>query len=239
MEYSKSFIQLINEVKNDEYIGFGNPNSKILFIGKECALDLTKIEDKDVYDKSNNTNWSHWNQNINDNSITPESIPIWKEANEFNPLFPYKGDSLPSGNGTWNNYSKIISLLYPNMIDNDRPFHQFSFLTEFNDLVSKYSKHSEDVKKAINRRCTNVLSKPFFRQFPITIVGCGHYVPEYNINLENVFNQKWEGITVHISKNEWINIHRTENRILIHTRQLSMCSNKLIKTIVDLCRQYI
>lgn len=239
MKYSEEFIQLINETENGEFIGFGNPNSKILFVGKECGLDLANKVGKLVYETSNKPNWFHWNQNIQDASISPETIPVWKYSNEFNPLFPYKGDSLPKGNGTWNNYSKIVSQLFPGMVSKERPFHQFSFLTELNDQVRKYSIHLEAVQGAINRRCANVLPKPFFRQFPIVIVGCGHYVPEYNVNLEEVFNQKWDGSTISVGKNEWINVHRNGDRILIHTRQLSMCSNKLIEEIVALCRQYI
>ena len=239
MKYSEEFIQLIDETENGEFIGFGNPNSKILFVGKECGLDLTNQVDKFVYEKSNKPNWEHWSQNIKDTPITPESIPVWKDSNEYNPLFPYKGDSLPACNGTWNNYSKIVSQLFSEMVTESSPFHQFSFLTELNDLVMKFSTHSEEVQNAINRRCANLLSKPFFRQFPIVIVGCGHYVPEYNVNLEEVFDQKWDGSTISVGKNEWINVHRNGNRILIHTRQLSMCSNKLIEEIVALCRQYI
>ena len=42
MEYSKEFIELINRLSptNDEhlqFVGFGNPNSRILLIGKECG----------------------------------------------------------------------------------------------------------------------------------------------------------------------------------------------------------
>ena len=66
MKYSEEFIQLIDETENGEFIGFGNPNSKILFVGKECGLDLTNHVDKFVYEKSNKPNWEHWNQNIID-----------------------------------------------------------------------------------------------------------------------------------------------------------------------------
>lgn len=48
MKYSEEFIQLIDETENGEFIGFCNPNSKILFVGKECGLDLTNHVDKFV-----------------------------------------------------------------------------------------------------------------------------------------------------------------------------------------------
>lgn len=45
MEYRKEFIELIDSLKNENnknlrFVGFGNPNSKILIIGKECSFDL-------------------------------------------------------------------------------------------------------------------------------------------------------------------------------------------------------
>lgn len=249
MEYSKEFIQLIQKEeiqRNNEFIGFGNPNSKVLFVGKECSLgpdnpkNPKKDEDKFVHEKSNKPNLQHWEYNINNPSVTPDSIPIWKETGKFNPLFPYKGDPLPIGNGTWNNYNKIISALYPGQVSVATPFHLFSFHTELNDLVMKNSVYSDKVRNAIKRRCANLFPEPFFRNFPIVIVGCGYYKDKYGINIEDVFDQKWEGPTRSVPEtNEWINVHRNNNRILIHTRQLSMCSNNLIEEIVKLCRPYL
>ena len=45
MEYSKEFKALLNDSNWNQlepyqkYIGVGNPNAKILIVGKECALD--------------------------------------------------------------------------------------------------------------------------------------------------------------------------------------------------------
>lgn len=245
MEYSEEFIQLINkkEIQDEsEFIGFGNPNSKVLFVGKECSLN--EEEDKYEYENCNKPNLQHWERNINDSSVTLENIPIWKETGKFNPLFPFKDKEkefrLPIGNGTWNNYSKIISELYPGKVSAKTPFHQFSFLTELSDQIMKKSVYSDEVGETIKRRCANVFSEPFFHTFPIVIVGCGHYVRDYGIDLQNLFDQKWEGLTRSVpNTNEWINVHRNNNKILIHTRQLSMCSNNLIEEIVKLCRPYL
>ena len=39
MEYSIGFNALLNDPAwKGRYIGAGNPNSKILFVGKECAI---------------------------------------------------------------------------------------------------------------------------------------------------------------------------------------------------------
>lgn len=47
MEYRKEFIELIDSLKNENdknlrFVGLGNPNSKILIIGKECSFDKKK-----------------------------------------------------------------------------------------------------------------------------------------------------------------------------------------------------
>ena len=150
MNYSKEFISLIKDTeKEKDFIGFGNPNAKILFVGKECALDLNKPRDKDVYERSNLPNWTHWYNNINDISITPDTVKEWKKTGEFNPLFPYKKDNLPLGNCTWRNYQKIINLLYPEATSDFATFHQYSFLTEFNAVVSKYSERTKAVEESM------------------------------------------------------------------------------------------
>lgn len=57
-KYSKKFIDLVNnsfinsnnlessekEFGNPYYVGFGNPNSKILILGKEKGFDINNLE---------------------------------------------------------------------------------------------------------------------------------------------------------------------------------------------------
>ena len=83
MKYSEEFIQLIDETENGEFIGFGNPNSKILFVGKECGLDLTNHVDKFVYEKSNKPNWEHWNQNLKSASNLNGNLNCSKELEHY------------------------------------------------------------------------------------------------------------------------------------------------------------
>ena len=235
MDYSKEFLDLIAFTKKtDDFIGYGNPNAKILIIGKEEALDMGIEDDKRIYEIAVKRNCELWEKNYA-SSITPDSIPVWKDSKDFNPLYPWKGDELPKG--TWTNYQKLINRLYPEAdAGKMTTFHQYAFITEFNDLPSKKSKRKDpEVQQRITHRCKNVLNHPFYKSFPIVIAACGHYVKDYNINLEDIFNQKYiEPESVKI-KREWINIHRKDNRILIHTRQLSNAfSFKLIERIADI-----
>ena len=61
MEYRKEFIELIDSLKNENnknlrFVGFGNPNSKILIIGKECSFDLKSEQDSFFYKLENQDN---------------------------------------------------------------------------------------------------------------------------------------------------------------------------------------
>lgn len=244
MEYSNEFKDLIDRIEQTkDFIGYGNPNAKILIIGKEEALDIEKECGKKIYEIAVKPNWEKWKELKDDSSITPDSIPIWKDSKDskdFNPLYPWKGDDLPKG--TWTNYQNLINRLYHEAdAGKMTTFHQYAFITEFNDLPSKKSKRKDpEVQQRITHRCKNVLNHPFYKSFPIVIAACGHYVKDYNINLEELFDQKFIEMKP-VDKREWINIHRKDNRILIHTRQLSNSfSPELIERIADdYCKPYI
>ena len=50
MDYSKEFKDLIACTKDTEdFIGYGNPNAKILIIGKEEGFDIKKEENNIIY----------------------------------------------------------------------------------------------------------------------------------------------------------------------------------------------
>ena len=239
MEYSNEFKNLIAITeKTKDFIGYGNPNARILIIGNEEALDTNdNKKDKQTNEKATESNWKLWKKIIVDPSITPDSIPIWKDTENFSPLYPWKGDTLPTGgNNTWRNYQKLINMLIPEAnAGNITTFHQYAFITEFNDLPSPKSKYKDsEVKKRIQHRCEKVLNHPFYKSFPIVIAACGHYVKYYDIKLEELFDQKFIELKP-VDKGEWINFHQKDNRILIHTRQLSWCSKELIQCIAKYC----
>lgn len=240
MDYSKEFRDLIACTKDTEdFIGYGNPNAKILIIGKEEGFDIKKEENNIIYNQASKGNWKGWEEVIGNPSITPDSIPVWKDSGKFCPLYPWKGDDLPKG--TWTNYQELINRLYREAdAGKMTTFHQYAFITEFNDRPSKTSKRKDSkVQERITHRCENVLNHPFYKSFPIVIAACGHYVRDYNINLEELFNQKHIEFKP-VKKSAWLNIHKKDNRILIHTRQLSNSfSPELIKCIADYCKPYI
>ena len=65
MNYSKEFRDLIACAnKENDFIGYGNPNAKILIIGKEESLDIGKEDDKRIYEIAVKSNCELWKKTI-------------------------------------------------------------------------------------------------------------------------------------------------------------------------------
>lgn len=257
MEYINEFKELLKQ-HPFSYIGTGNPNSKILIIGKECAIDPDKEAQRHHIEVLNNP--KDWVSNI-EKKLNPEDIDNWftTRCPKYNPLYPYKGqlakrytkDALGVENKgtstTWVKYQKLIDLII--RPDNHRSgsinFHEDSFITELSDVPGKYSSHVKDKDKrnSILQR-SELLESSFFQQFPIVIVACGMDIRNYSINLEKIFNVKFQPATHFIRniRSNWYNIHfgiGKHPKILIHTNQLSMSiSNQLLYEIAKHCKEF-
>lgn len=245
MEYRKEFIELIDSLKNENdenlcFVGLGNPNSKILIIGKECSFDKKKEQYSFLNKMENQDNLQQWIYNI-ENGIDLETLPCWENnPNLYNPLYPYKGqfnkvirNNNDGTSRTWVQYQKLIDRI----LQKDKPekidFHKYAFITELSNIPMTSSRKTQETKESINIRCQKLLSHDFFKTFPFVIVHCGHYIKDYKINLEETFNQSYQRTD---DDGEWINVHKNGDRILLHTRHLSMCSDRLIERIASYIR---
>lgn len=242
MEYRKEFVELIDSLKNENdknlrFVGLGNPNSKILIISKECSFRTREEHYVFLYKLENQDNLQQWIDNI-ENRIDLETLPCWENNPDlYNPLFPFKGqfnkvirNNNDGTSRTWIQYQKLIDRVLqknkPEIID----FHKYAFITELSDIPMPSSRKTEETKESINIRCQKLLSHDFFKTFPVVIVPCGHYIRDYKINLEETFNQGYQRTD---DDGEWINVHRNGDRLLLHTRHLSMYSNRLIEKIAS------
>lgn len=179
-------------------------------------------------------------------------------------MYPYKGQKytvesrnkegeIIKGKGdtskTWYNYQKIMNALdlkdYPNNAIN---FHEYAFCSELNQISGPYSKTiPKKIRKESIENRKELFNEPFFKEFPITIVAVGHYVKDFNVNLEEIFEVYFhEEISKEISKGlnkEYINIHfddlENPTKLLIHTNQLSMVSNELINILGKICSNFL
>lgn len=81
-------------IANTSYIGTGNPNAKILIIGKECAIDLQTDNGQRQYQREIKNNLNLWLQNSKTN-LQYTDIQDWftniADEIKFNPLFPFYG----------------------------------------------------------------------------------------------------------------------------------------------------
>lgn len=242
------------------YIGKGNPNGTILFIGKESAIDQnTNIE---AYNREIKNNNLQWIQNIREET-TQNHIPNWPPLyinQDYNPLYPYKGQlnkiekTTKSGikNGgtssTWYYYQKLINAVFFDHVKSKYiNFHEKAFLTELSDASAKYSKDvdKQDRQLSLTQR-QEFLTHEFYQNFPIVIIAAGHYVRDHKIDIEKIFNVKYDSETgvIPIGKSNFINIHYDDinqpKKLVIHTNQLSMgISNELIRELSLIIKDFI
>lgn len=265
VKYTSKLKDVIQLAKSKGFfLGSGNPNAKILIIGKEAAINSLAAAEQHTREIINNEN--DWESNyINkvqfsdvDNWFSTVCIPT------YNPLYPYQGQKnnvesrndkghIVRGKGgtskTWYNYQKIIDTIYFNDVPSQLiNFHEYAFITELNQITGTYSKN---VPKKIRRESIDkrkeLFQQPFFTEFSITIVAVGTYVRNFNIDLKDVFKMKFDKeISEALSKGlnkEYINVYydnlETPSKLLIHTNQLSMVSNELIKRIGIFCHGYL
>lgn len=269
--YPDSFIELVHKTNDNnsllygQYIGTGNPNARILILGKECAID--KNNKPQQYENEIVANAKNWNKNI-DNNVSIENADkdeLWKKDinSQINPLYPYRGQYFKRNknnnlgtNPTWYNYQKILINILTDLnitvpIDkaNKVFLHEYCFLSELNSETDRYSKYvdSNKRKKSIDSRKV-LFGENFFQQFPIVIVAAGHYPHEHDINLEKLFGVKWNGITINNKYNSclnrnWYNIHREtagrNPKLLIHTNQLSVVTTELLNQLAIECSDFI
>lgn len=246
MKYTKEFEQAVKLAKKENlFLGYGNPNGKILMIGKEYAFEhKCEKNTKEFYDEiikkreeENKNNILSWESNITEN-FEPDWNPNKQaEILNGNPYIMYWNQrnlqDQKLKNGQWNggtsntylHYQKIYQNVFLNREKQTHiNFQKEFFLTEMNDLPSKmsypFSRLNELRKYFIDKR-KPLFELPFFRNFPIIIIASGHYPRDYNFDIQKIFNVKYEKL-IEIG-NSWYNFHRStdEKRMVIHTRQLS------------------
>ncbi|MDE6383492.1 MAG: hypothetical protein K2K79_03965 [Paramuribaculum sp.] len=211
MEYSKEFTSLIDST-SENYIGHGNPNAKILFLGQEGASDPdapTEVDGRNDYKRSIEGNRKDWTLNIQNNTgyddlaecSTPDTLF------NYNPLFPYMGQKfqvrsennhrLKGAEGTartWYNYQKLINRIFENISSDRAPltkndkldFHRLSFHTDMSSVASKkHNERKESGRQSVVQR-VSFLSSNYFQKFPVVIAAVGHFPREsYKIDSEN------------------------------------------------------
>lgn len=220
VEYPQRFKDLLDKYQckypYDDFIGCGNPNAKILIIGKENGIDFKdnvspyrpleklRIEIKE--------NFCRWIDNM-ENHKTRDDVESWFNvanfSQKYNPIAPYNGEEFrgPKSkkthtNATYFAYQKFINHLLPTVLkakEGERlNFYDYCFFTELSCNCKPMSGNSYDPEtaKSIKNRLfdeNGILRQPFFQEFPIIILAVHHYHEYFKrekINIIDVMGTK-------------------------------------------------
>lgn len=225
---SNKFSNELYKLSNPYFVGFGNPKSEILFIGKEKGFDIQKNPEL-LFEESIN-NIYHW-QHILSNDHDGQSIKFQKLF-DFSPLFPlsypYKHKFRKSN--TWFIYSKILAATFGKLSEYNNYFNKHNydsslfakcFMTEFNYVPSRYSKK---LGQGIDERFAFLRHK-FYSKFKVIIIGARTYFDDKKYqrdgekSIENVFNVEYDKDI--LSPRMKTKLFRSDEKILILTSQLS------------------
>ncbi len=236
--YKESFKELVKiafekseklEIKktNPYFIGFGNPNSEILILGQEKAINQDNLRQIEVESIENP---KQWNKIVNEN-ITDIDFKFYEDYFFKNPLHPYSGK--PSKGNTWNHYQKLLKLIYPELNETINSFMFKSFISEINHQVSpnRLGNQTDEERKSFN-------SNKFYKEFKVTILAIGDYLNKNEI--EENYNVSFSEDKSEPRKKMVLYKNINEQRILINTRQLSNdVSNDYLIKISNLIKNHL
>lgn len=242
MKYSIEFKKLLDYTPKG-YIGYGNPNAKILFIGQEAAIDRETHPNRYEYEIASNA--EQW-KSIVSKDVGYELVNHSKI--EFGlPLHPWPNQKfqvrseMQNGNfrgefgtsKTWYNYQKLINKILE-LFSKDRKtmtkddhldFHRLSFHTDMSDATFRKHSNTAEGKNSVIKRAS-LLSCDFFRNFSVVIAAVGHFPRDTygDSYFGDIFRVSFIG-NEGIEQSEWMNISIRDNEtnpmLLIHTPQFS------------------
>src|SRR5690606_9536009 len=210
IDFANRQSELVENVKtNPFYIGFENPNSKILIVGQEKAI---KSNNEIQIKAESLDNPKQWNYLV-ENNIEDLDYKFYSDFHFKNPLHPYDGK--PSKGNTWLQYQKLINLIFPDFIcERNNSFLLNSFITEINHQVSpkQLGYQKDENRESINNHI-------FYKSFNIIVLAIGRYLTNseienrYDVRLYQDYSQPRQRFV--LFKND------LEKRIVLNIRQLS------------------
>ena len=256
MEYPKEFVDLLRATQ-ETMIGVGNPNAKILIIACEPSIDNDNQTEREI-----RKNKEQWSTILNDPRLMDEWVLSHNPAvnpckdleyghPNYNPFYPYhmqKNSPMAKKGGTsrtWWYYQKIIDGIFKSTPKQHIDFHQKCFVTDLSaeNAINQNQTIKIKTQLSIKNRTNEFFSHDFFQSFPIIIMCCGHYVRDYEVKPNELFNVPFWGEKQDVNR-EWINYHCIKGnkpKLLLHTKHLTargLKANDYIAEIAKLCRQF-
>ncbi|MBS9766072.1 MAG: hypothetical protein KGV44_00865 [Flavobacteriaceae bacterium] len=235
--YTKEFKDFIEQGnKKKQYIGIGNPNAKILIIGKEPNLPLDKQESNA---KENAKKWQK--EFIDNNKQDTYCYPI-DEKHELRKNWHTR---------TWNKYQILKTYIYnenykPHYVD----FLKGIFTTEMNNTPAKtthIAQNTEGFQNKLSDRKKIFHDSKFIQQFPVVVLACSNYIKNNDKirEIDGIFEVEYIGDKngkKFYNKNNWFYIHHNTDRtkLVIHTRQLSgNVKDEMLKAMGETIREHL
>lgn len=231
--YTDNFHDFVkNGVTHKYFIGTGNPNARILIIGKESAIDSSDSIGIEWY----NNNAEDWKEHIENNTCEILEYSV----NEKNHLFKSWGKN------TWSKYQKLNDFIFkkeakPYYVD----FLKTVFTTEINDSPNKRTSNAD--RSEMNLRKVLLKESEFIQQFPVIILACSDYIRNNNYirEIDDIFDVTYDGYErgrFTFSKGNWFFTHHNtdKSKIVIHTRQLSAnVKDDLLKNMGEIINEHL
>lgn len=264
MKYPKEFKFLLNQMSMG-YIGHGNPNAKILFIGQEPAID--RDIDAQDYKRDIACNVEQWKDIIStgtgyesvDNTKIEFGSPLHPWANQKYQVRSKLPNAIIRGkegtSRTWYNYQKLINKIYEAYSNDRRPmtkddyldFHRLSFHTDMSAAAFKNHYRTDEGRSSVKERKA-LFSSDFFCDFPIVIAAVGHFPRDTygNAFFEDIFEVEFIG-NDETGSGMWMNVSLRDNEnnpmLLIHTPQFGgaitdQYLDNMAKRIVDYAKEH-
>lgn len=214
----KDFDRL-SKLANPYYIGFGNPDSKILIIGKEKAFN----NNPELLFLESINNLSQWNRLMNEKVEWGKSIiPV------FDPRCPrLYHHNIPKR--TWFKYCIFLSTflnkkitpdtLFESSFDNS--FFKYCFCTELNHIPSSKTK---DIPISSNR--AKFLTNKFYRDFNYVLIAgvtsLDRNHQKQRIKIKEIFKAELikDSISLKDSGRRAIKLYKSDNQIIVTCAQL-------------------
>ena len=213
----------------DQYIGYGNPNADICFVGKEatgmlplqCGLGST----------------NYW----------MTSLPMFFDRIKTdNP-----NDSIWKEGHTWNKYQKLYDAIFPENAakSGTMNFEQHVFITEMSAMpatTTNEGKNASGFEEQLAQRKQKFFAHPYFKDFKVIVLACSDYIVNYGDQreIDSLFDVTFDinGGAHEVGPQNafWVHHSADGKRMVIHTRQLSgAVSDKLLEGMGNVIRQHI
>lgn len=246
MGYPNDFIEMLERCSKKGYvdkfiIGGGNPDSNILFVGKEPTDDAEGYNTLEHYrEKIKNGKVDNWTR------CRVQEEDYFKEKGKELPNYWNKTQSL------WSRYQTLCDYIYPERKKNRKEIFDFEEIVFCSEMNGSPSKNTATASKGTINSRKSFFKDPYFSRFKVILLACGNYINNNSSNpeereIDNIFD-------VEFATNErpnpreygtkanrfWIHYNKSKTRLVIHTRNLSNgVPNKMLKDMGLLIREFL